>query len=354
MKKSNTAILFAILAAVFYGISSPISKLLLNEISPMLMAALLYLGAGIGMLAVSVVRKRKNGKAAEAGLTRKELPYVLGMIVLDIAAPIFLMLGLSMASPATISLLNNFEIVATSIIAFVIFKEAIGKRLWVAIGFIAVASIVLSVEDISSFSFSIGALFALLACICWGFENNCTRMLSLKDPIEIVIIKGFSSGAGALIVAFIAGGIRFTVPYLVGALLLGFVAYGLSIYFYILAQRDLGAARTSAFYAFAPFVGVLLSFVMFGQQLSISFAIALVFMGIGAYFAAYEKHAHRHTHVALQHDHRHVHDDLHHHHEHIPPVEGAHSHPHAHSAQEHDHPHTPDLHHAHQHEAGIS
>lgn len=349
IKKNTAAVLFAIIAAVFYGISIPLSKLLLNEISPTLMASLLYLGAGIGMLAVSVVRKRNNGKVTEARLTTKELPYVLGMIALDIAAPIFLMFALSMASPAAVSLLNNFEIVATSIIAFAVFKEAIGKRLWIAIGFITAASIILSIDDISSFSFSIGALFALLACICWGFENNCTRMLSLKDPLEIVVIKGFGSGIGALIVAVVTGGIRFTVPYLLWALLLGFVAYGLSIFFYILAQRDLGAARTSAFYAFAPFVGVLLSFAMFGQQPSITFALALVFMGIGAYFAAYERHSHLHQHAPMQHEHRHVHEDAHHGHAHNPPVEGAHSHPHKHDAQEHDHPHTPDIHHTHPH-----
>lgn len=350
MQKKNVAILYAILAAVCYGVSSPISKVLLNKISPTLMAALLYLGAGIGMALVSMVRNRGGQAGKEARVTRKELPYVIGMILLDIAAPILLMLGLSLASPATVSLLNNFEIVATSLIAFVLFKEAIGRRLWIAIAFITIASILLSVDDFSTFSFSIGALFALLACVCWGFENNCTRMLSLKDPLEIVIIKGFGSGIGAFLVAALTGSMQFDMLYGLWALLLGFFAYGLSIYLYILAQRELGAARTSTYYAFAPFVGVLLSFLMFGQQISLSFLVALLLMLAGTYFAAFEKHAHAHLHEAMRHEHRHSHDDGHHNHEHNPPVMGSHSHPHAHEEMDHAHAHTPDLHHPHQHQ----
>lgn len=349
MRKSNTAVLFAILAAGCYGVSAPISKALLERLSPTMMAALLYLGAGLGMLGVSTVKRRGRRPGGEARVTRKEWPYVLGMVLLDIAAPIFLMLGLTLASPATVALLNNFEIVATSIIAFVIFKEAIGRRLWIAIACITVASILLSVDGLSTFSFSLGALLALLACICWGFENNCTRMLSLKDPLQIVIIKGFGSGMGALIVAAVSGGLTFDPLFILWALLLGFFAYGLSIYFYIMAQRELGAARTSAYYALAPFIGALLSFMLFGQRLSASFLAALAFMLLGAYFSAFERHGHAHVHAEMAHEHRHSHDDGHHNHTHSPPVKGSHSHTHVHEELEHTHAHTPDVHHAHQH-----
>lgn len=207
------------------------------------------------------------------------------MVVLDIAAPIFLMLGLTMTTAANASLLNNFEIVATAVIALVLFKEAITKRLWAAILCVTVASILLSFEDMSSLTFSTGSLFVLLACVCWGLENNFTRMLSSKSPIQIVIIKGLGSGAGSLALA-LAIGERFGSPiYIIPALLLGFVAYGLSIFFYIYAQRDLGAAKTSAYYAISPFIGTLLSLVIFRQLPSITFIIALAIMILGAWLA---------------------------------------------------------------------
>lgn len=341
-------ITYAILAALCYGISAPISKILLAALPPTLMAALLYLGAGIGMVTVNVFRKREVRKR-EASITRKELPYTMAMILLDIAAPVLLMMGLTTATPATASLLNNFEIVVTTIIALVFFKEAVGKRMWIAIAFITVASILLSVDDYSSLSFSISSGFILLACVCWGIENNCTRMLSLKDPLQIVVVKGFGSGLGALAISLLVGERGTNFSYMGIALLLGFIAYGLSIYFYILAQRDLGAARTSAYYAFAPFIGMGLSLLIFMERPSISFLIALGIMVIGAFFAAYEKHSHDHVHQRLSHEHRHNHNDEHHLHLHDIPVEGEHSHLHTHEALSHQHAHTPDLHHTHAH-----
>lgn len=286
MTKTKLATLFALLAAALYAVSSPFSKLLLRELSPTMMAAFLYLGAGIGMAVVGIVRKRTSNQQAELKLTRKQLPYTIGMVVLDIAAPIFLMLGLNMTTAANASLLNNFEIVATAIIALVVFKEAISKRLWLAIGLIVVSSTILSVEDMSSFSFSFGSLFVLLACVCWGLENNCTRVLSEKDPLQIVVIKGFGSGAGSLMIALVIGEPWASLWYITGALLLGFVAYGLSIFFYVHAQRELGAAKTSAYYAIAPFVGVAISLIIFREFPSITFALALVIMLVGTYFAS--------------------------------------------------------------------
>lgn len=344
------AIGFAVLAAVLYGISSPVSKVLLDSVPPALLAALLYLGAGIGMAVVSLVQTTRRQETREAPLSRKDLPYVIGMIVLDIAAPVLLMFGLSLTTAANASLLNNFEIVTTSVIALLLFREAIDRRLWFAILLIVCASVILTVEDMSSFAFSLGSIFVLLACVAWGFENNCTRMLSLKDPVEIVIIKGFGAGGGALLLALFAREMTADLSGVLAALLLGFFAYGLSIYFYVLAQRTLGAARTSAFYAVAPFIGVGLSFVIFQIPVTVSFAAATGIMIAGAYFAATGGHRHRHVHTPLIHEHRHCHDDEHHTHVHDPPVEGEHSHLHTHEMMMHSHPHAPDLHHLHGHE----
>jgi len=347
--KRNTAIFFAILAAMLFGISAPASKALLVKIPPTLMASFLYLGAGIGMLMISMVQRLKNKTPLEASLTKKELPYILGMIFLDIAAPIFLMIGLTMTTASNASLLNNFEIVATSLIALFIFKESIDRRLWTALGLITTASIILSIEDMSSFSFSLGSIFVLLACISWGLENNCTRMLSIKNPMDVVIIKGFGSGIGALIIALILRERANSIPYVLAALLLGFFAYGLSIFFYVSAQRVLGAARTSAYYAIAPFIGVGISLLVFKESPTLSFMVALGIMILGAYYASTEDHVHEHVHPPLAHDHRHSHDDGHHDHSHDEVVVGEHSHPHSHGELAHSHGHTPDIHHSHGH-----
>ncbi|MGN1048698.1 MAG: DMT family transporter [Eubacteriales bacterium] len=284
--KQKKATFFALFAAVLYAISSPFSKLLLNKIPEVMMAAFLYLGAGTGIFIAGFIRRLTGKKEKEQPLTRKELPFTVGMVVLDIAAPIFLMIGLTMTTAANASLLNNFEIVATSVIALVIFKEAISKRLWLAIAFVTVSSIILSFEDMSSLSFSYGSIFVILACVCWGFENNCTRMLSSKNPLEIVVIKGLGSGLGSFAIALALGEHIPNILYVVCALLLGFVAYGLSIYFYIYAQRDLGAAKTSTYYAVAPFVGAGLSLLIFRELPSISFIIALLIMMIGTFLAS--------------------------------------------------------------------
>lgn len=286
MSSKKTAILWAVLAAALYALNSPVSKLLLDKISPTMMAAFLYLGAGIGLAIVRLVQRGMGKDQKEKPLTRKDLPYTIGMVVLDIAAPIFLMIGLTRTTAANASLLNNFEIVATSVIALCIFKEAISKRLWAAIVLVTISSIVLSVKDMSSFSFSFGSIFVLLACVCWGFENNCTRMISNKDPLQIVVIKGFGSGIGSLVIALALGEYIPNGIYVICALLLGFVAYGLSIFFYIYAQRYLGAAKTSAYYALAPFIGVALSLVIFREVPTASFVIALLIMIAGTYLAS--------------------------------------------------------------------
>ena len=282
MKKS-IPILFAVLAALFYSLNAPLAKVLLSDMDSTMMAALLYLGAGVGMLILSLVRKVRGGEGMETSLTKKDLPYTAAMIVLDIAAPISLMAGLATTNSESVSLLNNFEIVATSLIALLIFKERIRLRLAFAIVLITIASMLLSFENISSLSFSPGSILTLLASVFWGFENNCTRMLSKKDPLEIVMIKGFGSGLGALLVALILG-CRLPPPNAaLASLALGFVSYGLSIFFYVYAQRYLGASKTSAYYAISPFLGVLLSLLIFKEIPDASFWIALAIMAVGTY-----------------------------------------------------------------------
>ena len=280
MKK---AIVFAYLAAALYALSTPVSKLFLQHVHPTMMAGFLYLGAGIGVAVLHWVRKRTGQEEQERRLTRKDLPYIAGMVVLDIAAPILLMIGLKRTTPENVSLLNNFEIVATSLIALLLFREKIGRRLWAAIGVITLASLLLSFENADSFRFSMGSLFVLLAALCWGLENNCTRRLSGSDPMEIVVIKGFGSGTGAVLIGLAVGETLPSGGDIAKILLLGFVAYGLSITFYVYAQRYLGAAKTSACYAVAPFIGVLLSFLIFREIPGLLFFPAFALMLLGTW-----------------------------------------------------------------------
>lgn len=281
--RQRRGILCAVMAAAFYALNAPLSKLLLASVPPTMMAAFLYLGAGIGMAVLQLCQRSSVRAHQEQRLTRRELPYTIGMVVLDIAAPIALMLGLTRTSAANASLLNNFEIVATSLIALLIFHERISPRLWVGIGLVTLSSVLLSLQDVGSLSFSVGSLFVLLACVCWGLENNCTRMLSAKDPVQIVVIKGIGSGFGSLVIALCAGDALPSLPTVLMTLLLGFIAYGLSIVFYIYAQRELGAARTSAYYAIAPFIGVALSLLIFRESPAPLFLAALLVMIAGTW-----------------------------------------------------------------------
>ena len=332
-RRKTTAIIYALLAAAFYAVNVPLSKILLKNVGPTTMAALLYLGAGIGIGIVSLINKKDREKSER--LSKKDFPFVIGMIVLDIAAPIFLMLGISYGTSANASLLGNFEIVATTVIALFIFKEAVTKRLWLAIAFITLSSILLSFEGVDSFQFSYGSLFVLLATICWGFENNCTRNISSKSTYEIVVLKGIFSGFGSLAIALIK---RETMPgalYIAAALLLGFVAYGLSIFLYVRAQNVLGAAKTSAYYAVAPFVGAFLSFVFLREQLLWMYLLALIVMIAGSVLVVTDTlirhHAHQHQHTFT-----HTHDGTTHTHT----VTHSHDHNHYVTDDKHGHRHT--------------
>lgn len=286
MKNTSKGIFLAILAAALYALNSPFSKLLLEYLPPTLMAGFLYLGAGLGMGVIAIIRKSSKEKQSENRLEKAELPFVIAMIILDICAPICLLIGLNTTTAANASLLNNFEIVATAIIALMIFKEKISPRLWGGILFVTLSCAVLSFEDLSSLKFSFGSLFILLACVCWGFENNCTRKISSKDPMQIVLLKGVFSGLGSVIIGFSIGERVTEIWSVFAVLLVGFVAYGLSIFFYVYAQRMLGAARTSAYYAIAPFIGTLLSLIIFKSCPHYTYFIALGLMIIGAFLCA--------------------------------------------------------------------
>lgn len=235
---------------------------------------------------VALFRKASKAEKTENKLTKNELPYTFAMILLDIAAPICLLVGLKSVSAENASLLNNFEIVATAIIALMIFKEKISLRLWIGILFVTLSCIFLSFEDLSKFQFSFGSLFILLACVCWGFENNCTRKISSKDPLQIVLLKGIFSGVGSIIIGFCFGERLSSVWSVFAVLGVGLVAYGMSIFFYVHAQRLLGAARTSAYYAIAPFIGTALSLIIFQNLPPYTYFIALGLMIVGAWLCS--------------------------------------------------------------------
>lgn len=330
--KNVAAVIYALLAAVFYAINTPFSKILLRDIPVTFMAAFLYMGAGFGVGIMYLFYSKKEDKTER--LTKKDLPYTIGMIILDILAPIFLMIGISIGSASNASLLGNFEIVATTVIALLIFKEAVSRELWTAIAFITLSSMILSFEGSGSFHFSYGSLFVILATSCWGLENNCTRKISDKSTYEIVVLKGVFSGAGAFLIAMAKGERLPDVKYILAAMILGFVAYGLSIFLYIRAQRDLGASKTSAYYAIAPFVGTFLAFVVNKERLTWGYFVALVFMLIGSAFVVYDTMVNHHTHEHV-HMIRHTHDGTTHTHR----ITHQHEHNHFVESEEHKHNH---------------
>ena len=289
-KKSNKkGISLAILAALCYSLSSPLSKILLNYLAPTLMAGFLYLGAGVCMIIIFLVKKIFQIPSDNSKFQRKDYIYIFLMVILDIAAPILLMYGLKYSSAANVSLLNNFEIVMTAIIAFVVFKEKMSLRVILGIITITISCLVLSFENDESLNFSIGSLFVLLAAFCWGIENNCTKKISNSDPIVIVLIKGIFSGTGSLIIGFAIGETITSSWTIFAAIGIGIVAYGLSILFYIYAQRYIGAARTSAYYAINPFVASILSLILFLQIPTFQYVIALAIMIIGAILTSSDK-----------------------------------------------------------------
>lgn len=352
MKTNKMAIVYAVLAAALYAINVPLSKLLLHNVDPTMMAAFLYLGAGAGLFVYGLIERKLGRAGRQEALTRKELPYTVAMVLLDIAAPILLMGGIARTNSGNVSLLNNFEIVATSIIALVIFREIISKRLWCAIFLVTIASAILSFEDVGAFTFNKGSIMVLGACLCWGFENNCTKMISNKSSVEIVTIKGCFSGLGSLLIGLMLSERVPEVKWIFAVMLLGFVSYGLSINFYIMAQKNLGAAKTSAYYSIAPFLGVAFSMILLKEQPAIQFYIALIIMIVSTVIMVKDnitlQHTHEHTHT---HTHEHRHGDIVHTHEHT----HTHTHLHVHGkdSEAHTHEHSNLTDHQHLHASGI-
>ena len=332
MTENVKGIIYAFLAALFYAINVPCSKLLLEHVSSTFMAGILYLGAGIGVGVLYLFAYRKEDKSLH--LSREDMPYVIGMVLLDILAPTLLMLGIQLGTSSNASLLGNFEIVATTMIASLLFQEKVSRRLWLAILLIVASSILLSLES-GLLEFSFGSLLVLGATCCWGLENNCTRSISEKSTYQIVTIKGFFSGGGAALLAFLLSEKIPETKYVLLTLNLGFVAYGLSIFTYIRAQRFLGAAKTSAYYSIAPFIGVFLSFVLLKEEFTLRYFVALVIMIAATLIIIYDtleqKHVHEHTHVLT-----HTHDGSTHTHV----ITHTHEHSHLILDEKHTHTHT--------------
>lgn len=330
MNPKVKAVIFALSAAIFYAVNVPLSKILLRNIEPSFMAGLLYLGAGVGMMILSLLNLNIDGDSEP--FTKNDLPFIVGMIVLDIAAPIFLMTGITYGTSSNASLLGNFEIVATALIAYAIFHEPVSNRLRIAIALITLSGMILTFGGAESLKFSYGSIFVLLAASFWGLENNCTRKLSSKSASMIVILKGFFSGLGSIMIALMTGE---NIPPIYDsfcALLLGFVAYGLSIFFYVRAQETLGAAKTSAYYAAAPFIGALMSFVILREKLSGTYILALAVMLAGSLLVVIDTMIQRHSHT---HRHAYIHSHNGITHAHI----FTHTHDHNHLLNTHNHFH---------------
>ncbi len=349
----------AIIAAALFGASVPIAKVFLGETPPITLAGFLYLGSGIGLsLYLALRRARRDSANAEARLDKKDIPWLaIAILAGGVAAPIALMFSLRGTPATTASLLLNFEIVATTLIASFVFREAIGRRVWLAIVCIAAASVLLSWQEGGDRGFSLSALGILGACALWAVDNNVTRIISAKDPISIAAVKGMAAGGISLALALIMRNPLPGYKVMLGAMLLGFFSYGLSLVFFIRAMRNLGTARASALFGTAPFIGGALSFLIFREAPASLFYVALPVMVVGAVVILRERHDHEHLHMAIEHEHGHSHDDGHHTHQHT--REGLlpgyyHSHLHRHEATRHLHSHKPDIHHRHEHEPPLS
>jgi len=352
MNRSHiSSIIQALIAALLFGVSAPLAKLLLGEIEPIPLAAFLYLGSGLGLLGIKLFQHiNQQGLDSEAQIKKPDYLWLAGAIFSGgVAAPITLLFSLKNTPAATASLLLCFEGVATTLIAFFAFKESISRRAWWAIALITLASIFLSINLNAEWGFSLGALGIIAACILWGIDNNFTRNISAKDPLIIVTIKGLGAGSFSLGMAMVLGNKFPAWEVVLGALVLGSLSYGVSIVLFIHAMRGLGAARTSALFSTAPIAGIILSLLLFQEFPSWLFLVAIPFMLIGTLFLVNEQHEHQHIHKMIVHEHSHVYNDGHHQHNHEGEFAQKHSHVHQHDELDHAHHHMPDLHHRHIH-----
>ena len=335
-------------AAVLFGASAPLSKLLIGSIDPWILAGVLYLGAGFGLAAIHWGRRMFGMPNVEAPLHRADLLWLAAVIFSGgMLGPLFLMLGLSQTSAASGSLLLNLEGLATMAIAWVIFRENVDKRLLIGAGAILTGAVLLSWNG-HGLRLDTGGLFIAAACLCWGIDNNLTRKLSSADPVQIAMIKGLVAGCTNFVLALTLGAALPSAGLIASAAVVGFLGIGASLVMFMLGLRHLGTARTGAYFSLAPFIGAALSLVLFREGLTVQFSAAGLLMALGLWLHLSERHEHEHTHEALEHDHAHTHDD-HHQHPHDGTVIEPHSHWHRHAPMRHKHPHYPDLHHRHSH-----
>jgi drug/metabolite transporter (DMT)-like permease len=345
---------YAIGAAVLFGASAPLAKLLLRDEPPQLLAGLLYAGSGVGLGLVAMARRRRSA-ASEARLGRAGIPWLASAILFGgVIGPVLLMIGLARTPASSASLLLNLEGVFTASIAWIVFRENVDRRIALGMLAIVVGGVALSWEGRAELGGFGGPLAVAGACLCWGIDNNLTQKVSGSDPVFTTMLKGLIAGTVNIGLASALGATWPRLPVVGATLLLGFVSYGVSLVLFVLALRFLGTARTGAYFSLAPFVGAALAIVGWHERPTLFFAIGGACMAFGVWLHFTERHEHEHVHEAMEHDHAHVHD-AHHQHEHgpeDPPVTDPtpHSHPHRHEPLTHTHAHYPDLHHRHGHD----
>ncbi len=342
----------AFAAAALFGASTPLSKLLLGQMSPILLAGLLYLGSGIGLSLVRLVmRTGKTTQDGEANLPRSQWPWLAGAVLFGGAlGPVLLMRGLSTTPAASASLLLNLEGVFTALLAWFVFHENFDTRIALGMAAIVAGGVLLGWQPGAGLVVSTGALFVAGACLCWGVDNNLTQKVSSSDPFQIAAIKGLVAGSVNLTIALAMGAVLPSALITAEALVVGFFGYGLSLACFVLALRHIGTARTGAYFSLAPFVGAGVSLLLLHEGVGALFYGAAALMALGVYLHLTERHEHEHHHEELKHSHRHVHDE-HHQHKHAPGVDPSepHTHEHIHEPMTHSHPHFPDIHHRHAH-----
>jgi len=341
--------LLALAAAALFGASTPFAKLLLLEASPVVLAGLLYLGSGIG-LALFRLTRNINASPREAPLATRDRGWLAGAILCGgVVAPVLLLWGLSGGGAATTSLLLNFEGLITVLVAGVLFREAIGARLWIAALVMLAGGLVLAYDPKAPLAFSPQSLAIVGACFCWALDNNLTRKVAGADPVVTAMTKGLAAGSFNLALGLALGATLPGPEAVAGAMALGFTAYGLSLVLFIYALRHLGAARTSAHFSTAPFIGAAIAVPLLGEPFTPVLLVATALMAVATWLVLTESHGHEHEHHRLAHDHRHVHDEHHKHAHRGDEGPEPHAHEHAHEPMRHAHPHAPDLHHRHRH-----
>lgn len=342
-------VLASLAAALLFGAGTPLAKLLLAQASPWLLAALLYLGSGLGL---ALLRRLRGDHSVS--LAPGDAKWLAGAVLAGgVAGPVLLMLGLSAMPASTASLLLNAEAVFTALLAWFVFKENVDRR--VALGMVAIVAggVVLAWPGQVDRADALPALYVIGACLAWAVDNNLTRKVSLADASWIAMVKGLAAGATNLVLALALGAAWPAWPIVFAAGLVGFASYGASLALFVVALRELGTARTGAYFSVAPFFGALLAVGVLGEVLTVPLLVAGGLMAIGVALHLSERHEHRHSHEPLEHAHEHVHGtgDPHHEHVHEPPVPPGtrHSHAHRHEPLVHSHPHYPDAHHRHGH-----